>query len=312
MFNSTHTLVGVAVARTGLDRWMPGAIWTAVIASNLPDIDILTELGSTASYLDHHRGITHSIIGVPILSLILAAVMSRISGGSFRKHFVIALIAMATHPLLDFMNNYGVRPFLPFSGTWYYGDILFVVDPYLDLLLGLGLLISFRTPKRRTMGAVIALSLALIYVGGRLELRDMAQKQLARYSATVSGFVRSAVSPQMLNPLTWTGFVETQNDVASVSIDLMDGAIHEVARISKTPPSAVTAAADATYTGKVFRSFARFPVTRIETTPSGYRVLLIDFRFFRETANTALAAEILLDRSLQVENESLSFTSSVE
>src|SRR4051794_35697378 len=116
MFNSTHTLVGFAVARAGLDRWSPYAATTAVIASNLPDIDIVTALGSTATYIDQHRGITHSCIGVPVLSLLLALVIWKISEKrgpptSLWRLFVIALIAMSTHPFLDWMNTYGVRPF---------------------------------------------------------------------------------------------------------------------------------------------------------------------------------------------------------
>ncbi len=50
MFNSTHTLAGFALSRTGLNRWAPYAAWTAVIASNLPDIDIVAQFGGAASY----------------------------------------------------------------------------------------------------------------------------------------------------------------------------------------------------------------------------------------------------------------------
>src|SRR6185295_16308584 len=69
MFNSTHTFVGIAIARTGLDDWVPYAGLTAVIASNLPDIDIVTAAGGTTSYVDYHRGFTHTVVGVPVLSL---------------------------------------------------------------------------------------------------------------------------------------------------------------------------------------------------------------------------------------------------
>src|SRR5436309_3221232 len=75
MFNSTHTFVGVAIARTGLDRWVPRAVITAAIAANLPDIDIVTAMSGTPMYLEYHRGITHSIVGIPILALLLTAVM---------------------------------------------------------------------------------------------------------------------------------------------------------------------------------------------------------------------------------------------
>src|SRR5881396_529045 len=62
MFNSTHTLVGFAIARTGAGKWTRHATATAVIASNLPDIDSIAGLWGTAAYLNHHRGITHALI----------------------------------------------------------------------------------------------------------------------------------------------------------------------------------------------------------------------------------------------------------
>ena len=42
-----------------------------------------------------------------------------------------SFIVSATHPLLDWTNNYGIRFFLPWSQKWSYGDLVFIVDPYL-------------------------------------------------------------------------------------------------------------------------------------------------------------------------------------
>src|SRR5262245_32190440 len=130
MFNSTHTLVGLTLARAGLDRLAPHAVWTAVIAANMCDIDGITLIKGTASYLDVHRGFSHSILGIPLLSLALAGVMFWATG-RFLGHLAVALAVAATHPLLDFANTYGIRPLFPFDSHWIYGDILFVIDPYL-------------------------------------------------------------------------------------------------------------------------------------------------------------------------------------
>src|SRR5689334_9822859 len=134
MFNSTHTFVGLLIGKTGTERWAPYGLATAVIASNLPDVDSIAGLWGTATYLDHHRGITHSLIGIPVLALILSAIIYFFSG-NFGKTYAIALIAMATHPALDYLNPYGIRPFLPWNTKWYYGDLVFIFDPYLDLIL---------------------------------------------------------------------------------------------------------------------------------------------------------------------------------
>src|SRR5881398_3632599 len=139
MFNSTHTFVGLAIARTGLDDWVPRAAITAVVASNFPDIDIVTALSSTSTYLEYHRGITHTFVGVPLLALALTAIVCVFSG-SFWKTYFLVLVSMATHPLLDSTNTYGLRPFLPWNSTWYYGDLLPIIDPYLDFVLFTGIL----------------------------------------------------------------------------------------------------------------------------------------------------------------------------
>ena len=47
-----------------------------------------------------------------------------------------SLIVTATHPILDWTNSYGVRFFLPWSSKWFYGDLVYIVDPYLWLILG--------------------------------------------------------------------------------------------------------------------------------------------------------------------------------
>ncbi len=48
----------------------------------------------------------------------------------------MSLIATATHPFLDWLNNYGMRSLLPFDSRWFYGDLLYIVDPFMWLFLG--------------------------------------------------------------------------------------------------------------------------------------------------------------------------------
>src|SRR5262245_21123445 len=243
MFNSTHTLIGLCVARTGLDRLAPQAIWTAAVAANLPDIDIVTAINGMDSYITLHRGITHGLIGIPLLSLALAAFMYWVTG-KFLGHFVVALVAMATHPLLDFTNTYGIRPFYPFSQQWYFGDLLFVIDPYLDLLLIAGLIVSAYVPRHRQLVAAISLGLSGAYVLAHVELRNTALRHLNSSAATAQDYLRSAVSPRMLTPFTWTGIVETNNQLLSFEVNVFHGVGRELVRMTKAAPSPITSAAE--------------------------------------------------------------------
>ncbi len=147
MDNLTHSLVGLAAARAGLERSSPYATFVCVAAANLPDADIVALFGGQYYYLEHHRGITHSIVGTLALSVLLPVLFylgerlsARLRGREPRAKLkglvACSLILGASHPLLDWTNNYGVRPLLPWDGMRIYGDLVFILDPWLWLTLG--------------------------------------------------------------------------------------------------------------------------------------------------------------------------------
>ena len=173
MDNLTHSLVGLTAAKAGLERLSPAATTLCVLAANAPDADILAALGGRWFYLHHHRGITHSIVGTLLLALLLpilfyiggriiARVRQKPPRINFRGLLLASLIASATHPLMDWTNNYGVRPLLPWSAKWYYGDLVFIVDPWLWLGLGgTAFLLTARTRWRIAAWAALAFILTL-------------------------------------------------------------------------------------------------------------------------------------------------------
>ncbi|HEY6972086.1 MAG TPA: metal-dependent hydrolase, partial [Candidatus Angelobacter sp.] len=59
----THFLTGACLSRAGLNRTTGLATLTLVLASEAPDLDIVTLFGGSVSYLEHHRGITHTFLG---------------------------------------------------------------------------------------------------------------------------------------------------------------------------------------------------------------------------------------------------------
>src|ERR1700742_2338623 len=77
MENLTHTLLGLSMAKAGLERATPLATTALVVASNLPDIDVgLRLFGDSSTYLESHRGYTHSFLGLAILALIVTFVLT--------------------------------------------------------------------------------------------------------------------------------------------------------------------------------------------------------------------------------------------
>ena len=56
------------MSRAGLNRKTGLATLTLVLASEFPDLDIVTGFGGSVSYLQHHRGITHTLLGAPFVA----------------------------------------------------------------------------------------------------------------------------------------------------------------------------------------------------------------------------------------------------
>ncbi len=177
MDNLTHSLVGLTVAKAGLDRLSPGATTLCVLAANAPDSDIIVlAFGDRWDFLQHHRGITHAIVGVIGLAFLLPLIFYTVDrlGSRFRNEapqtklkglFIASFIASATHPLLDWTNNYGIRFFLPWSQKWSYGDLVFIVDPFLWLILGGGaFLLTAKTKFYKIIWTIIAAGLTFLVV----------------------------------------------------------------------------------------------------------------------------------------------------
>lgn len=177
MDNLTHSLVGLAAARAGLERLSPGAGALCVLAANSPDIDVAILLfGDRWTYLQHHRGITHAIVGVTFLAFFLPLIFYGVDRlwARLRKQppktklrglILASVLVTATHPLLDWTNNYGIRFFLPWSSKWYYGDIVYIIDPYLWLLLGgTCFLLSAKTISGKIVWGAFAIGLTALIV----------------------------------------------------------------------------------------------------------------------------------------------------
>jgi len=181
MDNLTHSLVGLTAARAGLERLSPGAGALCILAANVPDVDVAILLfGDRWTYLHHHRGITHSIVGVAFLALLLPLLFYGVDRlwARFRQQpaktkfwglILASVLVTATHPLLDWTNNYGIRLFLPWSSKWSYGDLVYIIDPYQWLLLGgTCFLLSAKTKGGKIIwGAVAAVLTTLVILAPR-------------------------------------------------------------------------------------------------------------------------------------------------
>jgi inner membrane protein len=168
MDNLCHSLVGAALATTGLKQRTRYATAALVIGANFPDIDAPAAFLSWG--LSVRRGITHGIPALIVLPFVLTGILllwarvRRVREGVVPEQLLLlSALAMVTHPVLDWMNSYGMRWLMPFDGTWTYGDSLFIIDPWLLLLLGAAWLL--RRPRLARMLVGVAALYVLTMVG---------------------------------------------------------------------------------------------------------------------------------------------------
>ena len=177
MDNLTHSLVGLTAAKAGLENLSPGATGLCLLAANAPDADIVVlAFGDRWSFLQHHRGITHAIVGVIALALVLPLIFYVVDllWSRFRNQqptvklkglLLASFVVSATHPLLDWTNNYGIRFLLPWNQRWFYGDLVFIVDPFMWLILGgASFLLSAKTRSGKFIWAGVAAILTSLIV----------------------------------------------------------------------------------------------------------------------------------------------------
>jgi inner membrane protein len=332
--NLTHTLTGIALAQTGLKRKTRFAMWAFVIGSNLPDIDVVAGLRGPAAYLKYHRGITHSLLGLNVLAAVLALVIvafgrrarpkKNAPALSLKWLLLICWISTAGHVLMDYTNQYGIRPFLPFSGRWVALDIMPIVGPYVLLLLFLGLgvpavlrLVSEevgagrRGPSRAVeAGAIFSLCGILVIWGVRGLAHRRAISMLNAHDYGQEAPVQVAAFPWATNPFDWTGVVETRSSYYLLDLSsLASGVDLDQAQVLHKPePSKALAAAEKAETAKIFLNFARFPWAITFGTENGSTVYMRDLRFASpDSSRWGFVVEVQMDKAFQVRRQSFSF-----
>jgi inner membrane protein len=185
--NLTHSLVGAALGRAGLKRLTPLAMPALIISANLPDIDSFVAPLFGVDPIAAHRGFTHGIGGLVTMPLLAAAMVlaweklrpSKEGPAKLGALLLLGLIGVLSHDLLDYATSYGTRLLEPFSHRWFYGDTLFILDPWIWIALILGLEYSWRAERlgrnwRRPALWSLAALLGYIGVNAAISVRAVA------------------------------------------------------------------------------------------------------------------------------------------
>jgi inner membrane protein len=327
----THFLTGACLARAGFNRKTALATATMTLAAEAPDIDVLGGFKGPVYGFAHHRGFTHSFLGLFLVSAAVVGLIYLIWRLRGRRTnipdlpprwgllFLFAYIAGLSHILLDFTNNYGVRPFWPFWGTWYSWDVAFIIEPALYVLLLAGIFLPEFFSRQRALRGVTAARLALTCVvafwGIRAYEINRAKRALERQTFSTATPIGVSVYPywspvsRRYIALRWHAVVETREHFVSSEVNVWTGELDSSRTVFWPKPEDTPAllAAMQSELGRAYLDWARYPVV----TEAGlgrhtlvqFRDLRFDYPRLRE--HPPLTASVELDGKLHIVAERL-------
>lgn len=305
----THFLTGACLGRAGFNRKTAYATLAAVLAAEAADLDIVWGFAGPVEELKHHRGITHTFIAVPVVAgVVVGAVwlfdrwkrsgfpplrQKKVAGMGHGETvapqvvpvqqvhwgwlYLTALIAALSHLLLDWTNNYGVRPFFPFNPRWYAGSFVFIAEPVLwglfvvafamPWLLGLAdrEIGARKKPFRGRGWAIFALVGMVSLWCWRWGERAQGLVMLGNMQVASEPVTRMTLEPYPVNPYNWHAILETKDFYQTAEVNTFTGAIDsEPERDVMYKPSDTPAveAAKQTPLGKVYLDWGTWAVVR--------------------------------------------------
>jgi inner membrane protein len=343
----THLLTGACLGRAGFNRKAAYATLAMTLAAEIPDLDTLWSLGGPIAGFQHHRGITHTFVAMPFDALAAVGMVWVVHRWRVRRAaakaalvavpadptadqpivrpptaapvrwgllYVFALLASLSHILLDWTNNYGVRPFFPFNPRWYAGSFVFIFEPVMfavlvvalvaPLLFGLiGSEVGARRQVFRGRGwAVFALAVTVGLWGWRWVEHDSAV-QLASTAiygpegSTGVEVLRVMASPFPGNPYRWHTVVEAPGFYQMADVDTLKATVAtnpEQDLFYKPVATPAVLAAEESRLGKAYLDWSSWPLVAdigpgvpddAPADAAGWTaVRFVDLRFMYDTA----------------------------
>lgn len=280
--NLCHTLAGAALAEAGLKRTTRLASATLMIASNLPDVDVLVFATAMPS-VAFRRGWTHGVLSQVLVPLVFASAMfviGRRRGARFGPLVLLSYIGVLSHVGLDLLNNYGVRLLMPFSGRWFYGDSVFIIDVWLWLALGAGAWLAWS--REWPTAARASLLVAAVYIGA-LVMSARAAREYVRdqwQSEQRAAPLALMVGPMPLTPFRRMVIIDAGDAYATGTFGWIPRQVTFGRRVEKNdshPAVRAAIARDARF--RAVLTWARFPYYEVNSISRGEAVTLRDLRF---------------------------------
>jgi len=281
----THGLLGATIGQAFAGRGLGSrAVLAGAVAAMAPDLDVI--MGATGPMGEwlYHRGATHSLWLPVVLGPALGYAATRRQGKERRPAWsLLFVLAMLSHPLLDWCTSYGTQLLAPFSARRFAVDAVAIIDPGYSLVLLAALVVgAWRGLATRSaaLASVGALVLTTAYLGHGLALNREAEAQ-ARGQLAAEGVREAQVRayPTLLQPYLRRLVVRHGDEVRVGWLSLWSPRPVEWRRFSSARDPLVQAARE-TEEGRILEWFAMGQtVAALYSSATGAVVEIDDLRY---------------------------------
>lgn len=302
----THVLSGFVLAGLGFrQKFGDLAAWIMVIASMFPDIDGFIIFFKKNQYLKYHRALTHSLVGIVLLSSVLALIFSYfLPWISFWWLWFLCLSGMALHTIFDYFTSYGTRILYPFSKKFYSLDLNTILDLwfFLPLLIGLSLLLFFPSYQfwiATTVFCAIGLNCSLRWQQRKRARAIVVESTLqdGKENGPTLG-VLPLISKTVFNPFWWEVIEYTEDGYRVYFVNTL---LKRISSWKDIPYAREIKRYTLISRGlAAFLAWSRFPYGKIEEINPGKRIVGGDLRF-------NFSIEIKLDKEGNLRAEKFNF-----
>lgn len=295
----THGLAGAVMKHLGFQR--KRAMGVMVSASLAPDIDYLSRLGGTASFLEHHRGITHSVFALFLVPLSIAI----LAGGRKDRgyYYCLGFLAYAFHIMLDLTNSYGVRILSPIDDRYFSLDLNFIIEPYVTVGLLLAFLIARRSKDKGRKIAVYFFLLFFLYTGAKHMLHERAEEYL---KARLDDQAIQRVTPLPGGLFRWWYVSESKDGPVVGVVDMFTDGVYAHRRYPRQGKSELMEASKDTSAVRAYLSFAQNPYAEVINEVRGARVVWRDLSY-AYLRNDRLTAWVTFDTKGKVQDSGVKY-----
>ncbi len=297
--NLTHSLFGYLIGillirklKFKNEKWPMIAM---IVAANLPDIDFVIRFFGAGFYLVHHRELSHSLIGIVLLSIILAAVFTKLKEKEFNKYFIIGLVGTSSHLFLDLITSWGTQILYPFNNVRYEFSLIPIIDVYVLAIFITGIIFIRMNHVSREKVARATLFVFLVFLLFKSGLKIYADTAVEN----LNGYQDVHVMPSFSSPFKWRAIINEPDIYIVNDFDVSTTGFGEFHFYPKEDNPLIEKSKDALIV-KQFREFSQYPYAEAE----GNTVRWFDLRIAVD-GKSGLVAVIEFDNEGNIISEGL-------